>query len=90
MNILSTIGRLIRRNPSCRDVNRFLIDYMDGELSARTERRFRSHLEGCPACRLYFDQYSETVRLVRQDEVDIPAGLAEHTLEFLRSTSVWP
>ena len=89
MNILHSIGRLIRRNPSCRDVNRFLADYVEGDLAPRTHRRFEKHLDMCPACRTYVDQYTETIRLVKDDEVEIPSGLAEHTLDFLRSTSVW-
>lgn len=89
MNIFIIIGRLFRGEPSCQDINRFLVEYIDDELPLDTRKQFERHLDLCPSCRTYFEQYSETIRLVREDDVDIPAGLAEHTLEFLRSTSDW-
>lgn len=89
MNFLNAIIRKFRKAPSCQDVNRFLADYVEDNLDRGTRRQFDKHLRDCPACRTYFDQYAETIRLVQEDEVEIPSGLAEHTLEFLRSTSVW-
>lgn len=89
MKILNALGRLVRRNPTCEDVNRFLVDYLDDELPPGTRRRFEKHLDMCRECHTFLDQYRETIRLVREDDVEIPAGIAEHTLEFLRSKSVW-
>lgn len=89
MKIFSIIGRFLRREPSCQDVNSFLVEYIDDELPLETRRQFERHLDRCPSCRTFFEQYSETIRLIREDEVDVPDGLAEHTLEFLRSKSVW-
>jgi len=89
MNILNAIIRKFRKTPNCEDVNRFLVDYVDDSLAPGTRREFEKHLQDCPACRTFFEQYAETIRLVQEDDVDIPSGLAEHTLEFLRSTSVW-
>jgi len=89
MNLLNAIIRKLRKMPSCEDVNRFLVDYMDENLEEKTRIKFEKHLQNCPSCRTFFDQYAETIRLVQEDEVEIPPGLTEHTLEFLRSTSVW-
>ena len=88
MTISEALGRLLGRKPSCQDVNRFLADFLDGELPLETRTRFEQHLDACPACKTYFDQYAETIRLVREDTVEIPADLAEHTLQFLRSKAV--
>ena len=72
--------------PSCSDVNRFLVDYLDGSLDVRTHRRFEKHLAHCRNCTTYLAQYRTTIDLVRSVSApDVPAELAEHTIEFLRS-----
>jgi predicted anti-sigma-YlaC factor YlaD len=82
-------ARLFRPSPTCRDVNSFLSEYVDGSLPPEMRRRFERHLDMCPDCRTWFDQYEATIRMTREDRVDIPERLAEHTLEFLRSSSFW-
>lgn len=73
---------------SCQDVNRFLVEYFDGALPARTQNRFETHVAACPDCKPYFDQYRETIALVRETGAalpDPPEALVEATLAFLRN-----
>lgn len=73
------------RGPSCEEVNRFLADYLEGTLPDKTHTRFQSHLNKCPDCIIYFEQYKTTIEWVKEDgDLKIPEGLVEHTLEFLR------
>ncbi len=73
------------RGPSCEEVNRFLADYLEGALPDKTHARFRTHIEKCPDCSVFFEQYKTTIEWVREDrDLKIPEDLVEHTLEFLR------
>lgn len=87
MTPLHTIMKWFRRPLSCEDVNQFIIDYLEGTIPARTRTKFEVHLAKCPNCGLYFEQYLQTVDLVRDDgalEMDLPEELVESTLHFLR------
>jgi anti-sigma factor RsiW len=71
---------------TCRAVNRFLADYLDGTLDARTRARFEAHLQRCPNCDAYLEQYRMTIQLVKEDQIpDPPPELADRTLTFLRA-----
>lgn len=85
MNPLKMIMSAFMRGPSCEDCNGFLAEYIDGTLPEETRQQFEKHLNRCPACLTYFEQYKKTIELVKEDEdVQIPEQLVEHTLAFLR------
>ena len=72
---------------SCRDVNGFLVDYFDEALPQRTRERFEAHVAACPDCRRYFEQYGETIALVRETGEALPEppeALVQAILVFLR------
>ncbi|MBO6575498.1 MAG: zf-HC2 domain-containing protein [Rhodothermales bacterium] len=72
--------------PSCQELNTFLTDYLEGELPEDTATKYRKHLEKCPPCGAYFDQYQQTIDLAREcRDAELPPDLVEHTLEFLRA-----
>ena len=48
---------------NCRDFTEFLNLYFDGELSAAERAVFDEHLDECPDCTAYLQNYAETVRL---------------------------
>jgi anti-sigma factor RsiW len=50
---------------TCRDVNAFLADYLDGELAPAVHARFEAHLGRCVRCLEYLVGYRATRRLVR-------------------------
>ncbi|QXD16381.1 zf-HC2 domain-containing protein [Rhodocaloribacter litoris] len=83
--VLHLLQQMIGRTPSCRKVNEFLADYLDGTLDPQTKARFDAHLDACPKCKRYLEQYLQTVELVKTNgTVEPPPELVEHTLAFLR------
>jgi predicted anti-sigma-YlaC factor YlaD len=84
-NFISTFRRRFILN--CREVNRFLAEYLDGALPAETERSFDRHLSICAHCRAYLDQYRATMEMTEEAADlpdDLPDELVETTLAFLR------
>ena len=48
---------------TCRDVDKFLMRYLDGELTPGERFTFEHHVAGCADCRGYLDAYQRTVGL---------------------------
>jgi anti-sigma factor RsiW len=48
---------------TCRDFADFLMDYLDGSLSAPERECFKEHLAECSDCAAYLATYQETIRL---------------------------
>ena len=85
MKMLTRMRHLVML--TCKDVNQFLVDYLEGTLDPRLRRRFERHLARCPQCSAYLDQYRQTIALVKEDgevALDPPEELVELTLSFLR------
>jgi len=53
MSIFTRVRRLFML--TCEDVNAFLVEYVDGTLDDRTERRFERHVESCMQCRTFLE-----------------------------------
>jgi len=86
MSVLDKIRHLFRPQPSCEDVNRFLVEYFEGSLAPDLNSRFQTHLALCPQCSTFADQYRMTINLVKEnDPIAVPDPLVEHTLAFLRN-----
>lgn len=51
---------------TCQECIDFLIDYLDGTLPAAKRAEFELHLELCPPCHRYLNQYQATIRLGQQ------------------------
>lgn len=71
---------------TCRDFAEFLLDYVDGGLSADARRRFDEHMAACPDCVHYLQHYTGAVkagRLAVADEpvTDIPEDLVQAILK---------
>ena len=70
---------------TCKDVESFLVTYLDDDLDEATRQRFEGHLRRCRVCTGLLDQYRATVEaLRRQPAPPVPPALAEQTLAFLR------
>lgn len=74
---------------TCRDLTRFLADYLDGGLPPAIRRRFDAHLAVCPDCVTYLRDYREAVRLSAasaDDEGprDVPDDLVAAVVRTLR------
>ncbi|GIV62541.1 MAG: hypothetical protein KatS3mg044_1407 [Rhodothermaceae bacterium] len=84
-HLIHRLRQFFRKEPTCEDVNRFLVEYLDGTLDPETRARFEAHLGACPKCKPYLEQYLATLRLVKEaGDVEPPPALVEHTLSFLR------
>ncbi|HET6566543.1 MAG TPA: zf-HC2 domain-containing protein [Rhodothermales bacterium] len=79
-----------RSELSCKDVNEFLVAYGEGGLEDSLRERFENHLERCPCCKTYLDQYQTTVALVKDAGADQDIRpheeLVQLTLAFLRES----
>lgn len=85
MKMLTRMRHLVML--TCKDVNLFLVDYLEGTLDPRLQQRFEKHLARCPKCSAYLDQYRRTIELTKEEsegELDPPEELVELTLSFLR------
>ena len=65
----------LRRLPymiSCKDLEAFIVDYVDETLPARQRKKFEVHLLVCSSCQAYIDNYKQTIELSRAayDEKD--------------------
>ncbi len=72
---------------TCKDVNAFIIDYLEDDLDNRLRHRFEKHLEQCAVCNTYFDQYRQTIALAKEAGEAAPkppSEIADVTLDFLR------
>ncbi len=86
MSIFTTIAGLFSKPTHCQDVDKFLVDYLEGTLDEKTSRKFEEHINLCPACKVFLDQYKETIQLTRAcDNIEIPKELVDRTLQFLNS-----
>lgn len=48
----------------CRELVELVTDYLEDRLSARDRERFETHLAACEACRLYLEQFRQTIRVL--------------------------
>ena len=54
---------MMKYNMSCKEVEEFLMDYLEGNLGFCTRTRFRLHILMCPDCSKYIEEYKNTVSL---------------------------
>lgn len=50
---------------TCRELNAFLLDYLEEALAADVRSRFELHLSRCAACRAFLASYRRTIALGR-------------------------
>lgn len=62
--ILETV--IMRNMMTCRQVENFLMDYLDGRLSFWTRIRFNFHIMLCPNCPKYMQEYKNVIALGKQ------------------------
>ena len=68
---------------TCGEVERFMHDYVAGELTAHTRRTFRLHIRLCRECEEYLNAYERTVELGRAAVDDPDAAVPEDVPEDL-------
>jgi anti-sigma factor RsiW len=48
----------------CRELVELITDYLEDRLSPVDRIRFEAHLAECEACRLYLEQFRQTIRVL--------------------------
>ena len=48
----------------CRELVEVVTDYLENRLSAADRIRFEAHLAQCEACRMYLEQFRQTIRAI--------------------------
>ncbi len=48
---------------SCRDVEDFMIDFVDGDMDLLTRMQFSMHITMCADCRRYLQMYIDSIAL---------------------------
>ena len=79
----------MKYNMSCKEVEDFLMDYLDGNLGFCARIHFRLHMLMCPDCSKYIKEYKNTVALGKSifdhmdDELNEP--IPEEILRAIKS-----
>jgi predicted anti-sigma-YlaC factor YlaD len=63
--------------PTCRDMSELVTDYLERAVPLRTRLDMWWHLLRCEACRHYYDQIRQTVRLLGSQLPRPPASADE-------------
>ena len=80
---------------SCKELDDYMADYIDGSLPANERRKFTLHLLLCMLCRRYLRTYRRTIALCAQSalesdgrvEDELPEALVEAITSASRSKS---
>ena len=51
---------------TCRDVENFMIDYVDGGMAMMTRLRFNMHIAMCADCKKYLQSYRNAIQLEKR------------------------
>jgi len=70
--------------PTCRDMSELVTDYIEHATPLRVRAAIWWHLLRCEACRHYFDQMRQTVRVLRGYTGRLPAANEEAVLAAVR------
>jgi len=65
---------------TCSAFEEFVQEYYEGLLPDRVRRKFETHMQLCPMCRVHFDGYVRAVALgqrVCEDDESLPDGMPE-------------
>ena len=72
----------------CRELVEIITDYLEDGLSPVDRTRFEAHLAECEACRLYLEQFRQTIRaLERLPEESLSPAAREALLTAFRGWS---
>ena len=80
------------RNLTCQELVELVTDYLEGTLSRRNREAFETHIAGCTNCRVYLEQFRQTIALsgtLTEGDVSPEAAdaLLAHFAEWTRERS---
>lgn len=72
----------------CRELVEVITDYLEDRLSPVDRARFEAHLDDCDACRLYVEQFRDTIqRLGRLPEESLSPEMRKTLLDAFKDWS---
>jgi anti-sigma factor RsiW len=72
----------------CRELVELITDYLEDRLSPIDRVRFEVHLQECEPCRIYVEQFRQTIRVLgRLPEESLSSGTREALLTAFRGWS---
>jgi anti-sigma factor RsiW len=72
----------------CRELVELVTEYLEERLSPGDRARFEAHLADCEACRIYLEQFRQTIRVLgRLPEESLSAEAREALLTAFRGWS---
>jgi anti-sigma factor RsiW len=73
---------------ACRELVELVTEYLEDQLSPVDRARFEAHLADCEACRIYLEQFRQTIRVLgRLPEESLSPGARETLLAAFRGWS---
>ncbi|MCI2055986.1 MAG: zf-HC2 domain-containing protein [Oscillibacter sp.] len=69
----------------CEEYAALLDAFVDGECTAEEAAKVRSHLQTCPGCQAYVNEILLMRDAFPDEDVDVPAGLADGVMAAIRS-----
>ncbi len=81
-----TRARAMRTLPlmlTCREVDGFMVDYLEDALPKDQRRKFDWHLRLCPDCRRYLENYKQTIVLTEAAFCESKTPVSEDVPEDL-------
>jgi len=49
----------------CERIEEFIVDFLDNKLSDQQHKEFSMHIDLCPKCKVYLDNYKKTIDAVK-------------------------
>lgn len=72
----------------CRELVELITDYLEDRLTPRDRSRFEAHLAECEACRVYLEQFRQTIRVLgRLPEESLSSDARDALLAAFRGWS---
>lgn len=73
----------------CRDIGKFLYDYVDGSLDPGTSQQLEQHLADCPGCLAFINTYRQTIKLSSElCPKDMPPELKQKLRSFIKAKAL--
>lgn len=76
-------------NISCQNLEKFIVDFLDGQLTPEINNAFIDHIKECEACEDYLEDYQQTISICKTvyssdastEKIDMPEKLVNAILE---------
>lgn len=46
---------------SCQNLEKFIVDFLDGQLTPELDKAFTDHIKECEICEIYLEEYKQTI-----------------------------